>query len=422
MFCRPALPIGSGRVAALACVLAAAGAAAIAPATALAKPTGLCINTAKAAHVIFGPNSFFEPSATQGPTSFGENEAQSESEYPLYRGTSAGKPVQYVITDASNLTVARELGVNYAPKLAAAASSSGVQKSASRIGNGNGINFPATVNFSASRVLKANPKTGFPPLAAKPGPVGNSGYSPLVQVLVDGIRVVLNAPQLANSTGQHPKVTTTITGSSTNVKLSETFGCFDDLSVHYVSFDASNETAAAIENVTYAPAMAAVPSPNCADVAPATGAAGAAEPLATESSGCARESLAAFTNGITPLSNNQWQGLNNSLGFLFCNENATTHECENNGFEISPFNILKGVPNPTQQFQYSPMWDTHLAEWTSESVNEGLRARIGNFQDIVQIAAMGYLTGPEGKPFGSSFAINCPPVSLDVPAADVPTS
>ena len=171
--------------------------------------------------------------------------------------------------------------------------------------------------------------------------------------------------------------------------------------------------------MTYAPAMASVPSPNCADVAPS---AGAAAPAAAETSSCARESLAAFTNGITPPSNNQWQGLNNSLGFLFCNENATTHECENNGFEISPFNILKGVPNPTQQFQYSPMWDTHLIEWTSESVNEGLRARVGNFQDIVQIAAMGYLTGLEGKAFGSSFAINCPPVSLDVPAGDVPTS
>ena len=419
MFRRSALRFASGRFAALVSVLITAGAAAITPGTALAKPTGLCINTAKAPHIIFGPNSFFEPSTVQGPTSFGENEAQSESQYPLYRGTSGGKPVEYVITDASNLDVARALGVNYAPKLNAAASSSGVQKSSSYISSGNGIKFPATVNFSASRVLKANPKTGFPPIEFKAGPKGNAGYSPLVQVTFEGIRVVLNAPQLANSTGQHPKVTTTITSSSATVKLSETFGCFDDLSVHYVSFDSSSEIAAAIEDVTYAPAMAAIPSANCADVAPS---AGTEEPAAEEGGGCARESLTAFINGITPLSNNQWQGINNSLGFLFCNENATTHECQNNGFEISPFNILKGVPNPTQQFQYSPMWDTHLAEWTEESVSEGLRARIGNFQDIVQLAAMGYVTAPGGGTFGSSFAINCPPVSLDVPAGDVPTS
>lgn len=405
---RSVLRFASTRLVALASVLMAAGAAAMTPATALAKPTGECINTAKAPHIIFGPNSFFEPSTVQGTTSFGENEAQSESEYPLYRGTSAGKPVAYVITDASNLDVARALGVNYAPKLNAASFSSGVQKSTSRITSGNGINFPATVNFSAPRELVPNPKTGFPPEKFAPGPVGNPGYSPLVVVTFDGIRVVLNAPQLANKTGQHPKVRTTITTSSTSVKLEETFGCFDDLAVHYVSFDTGSEIAAAVENVTYAPAMNAIPAPNCADVAPSTG---IAEPAAAEGGGCSRESLAAFINGITPLANNQWQGINNSLLAL-----AELH------FEISPFNVLKGVPNPTQQFQYSPMWDTHLAEWTEESVNEGVRARIGNFQDVVQLAAMGYVTAPGGGTFGSSFVINCPPVSLDVPTGDVPTS
>jgi hypothetical protein len=163
--------------------------------------------------------------------------------------------------------------------------------------------------------------------------------------------------------------------------------------------------------------MNAIPAPNCADVAPSAGtgelpaAQGGQGEEATPSGGCARESLAAFINGITPLANNQWQGINNSLLALL-----ELH------FEISPFNVLKGVPNPTQQFQYSPMWDTHLAEWTEESVNEGVRARIGNFQDIVQLAAMGYVTAPGGEKFGSSFVINCPPVSLDVPAGDVPTS
>jgi hypothetical protein len=416
MFHRTALRLRSVRFAVLASALVAAGSAAMSPATALAKPTGECINTAKAPHIIFGPNSFFEPSTTQGPTSFGENESQSESEYPLYRGTSGGKAVAYVITDASNLEVARELGVNYSPKLGAAAETSGVQKSESFIKSGNGIKFPATINFSASRELVPNPTTGFPPEKFHPGPVGESGYSPLVQVTFDGIKVVLNAPQLANSTGQHPKVTTTIGSASKSVKLSETFGCFDDLSVHYVSFDSGSEIAAAVENVTYAPAMNAIPAPNCADVAPAESgedlaAAAASVSAAEESSGCSRESLGAFINGITPIANNQWQGINNSL--------LTLLELH---FEISPFNVLKGVPNPTQQFQYSPMWDTHLAEWTEESVNEGVRARIGNFQDIVQLAAMGYVTGPGGTPFGSSFVINCPPVSLDVPAGDVPTS
>ncbi|HME02534.1 MAG TPA: hypothetical protein VKG38_05825 [Solirubrobacteraceae bacterium] len=396
----------SGPVVAFAACLVAAGAAGIAPQAALAKPTGECINTAGATHIIFGPNSFFEPSTTQGPTSFGENAGQTESEYPLYHGTSRGEKVEYVITDASNLEVARRLGVNYSPKLAAAAGTSGVEKSTSRITSPNGINFPATVNFTASRVLVPNPTTGFPPTSFAPGPVGNAGYSPLVEVNFDGVLVVLNAPQLANGTGQHPKVRSGVIGATTeHVKLEETFGCFDELSVHYVSFDTGSEIAAAVENVTYAPAMNAIPSGGCADIASASG----------EDNGCARESLAAFINGITPLANNQWQGINNSLLSLL-----------ENHFEISPFNVLKGVPNPTAQpdsnSAYSPMWDTHLAEWTEESVNEGVRARIGNFQDVSQLAAMGYVTGPGAAPFGSSFVINCPPVSLDVPAGDQPTS
>ncbi len=37
---------------------------------------------------------------------------------PLYRGTVGGQTVWYVITDVSNASVARRLGINHAPKLA----------------------------------------------------------------------------------------------------------------------------------------------------------------------------------------------------------------------------------------------------------------------------------------------------------------
>ena len=115
--------------------------------------TGLCVNTAAATPIIFGPNSFFEPSDVQGPTSFTENAAQTVATYPLYRGTSGGKEVDYVITDASSLSAARALGVNFAPKLLHAAGTAAVEDSKSFIVSGNGIKFPATVNFSAARVL-----------------------------------------------------------------------------------------------------------------------------------------------------------------------------------------------------------------------------------------------------------------------------
>src|SRR5262249_31562085 len=67
-------------------------------------------------HVVFGPDSFFLPNTVQGPTSFSENAGPTIVTYPLYHGTSQGRDVSYVITDASNLSVAQALGVNYTTK------------------------------------------------------------------------------------------------------------------------------------------------------------------------------------------------------------------------------------------------------------------------------------------------------------------
>jgi len=72
--------------------------------------------------------------------------------YPLYRGTSQGRDVYYVITDASDRSVAQALGVNYTPKLARAAGTAAVQNSTAQVGSGNGIDFPASVDFSPARV------------------------------------------------------------------------------------------------------------------------------------------------------------------------------------------------------------------------------------------------------------------------------
>jgi hypothetical protein len=376
-------------------LVAVTGVFALIPGPALAARTGLCTKTSGAPAIIFGPDSFFRPSDLQGPTSFKENRRQTEATYPLYRGTSGDQPVDYVITDASSLRAARALGVNYAPKLQTAAPTSAVERSGSEIVSGGGINFPATVNFSLPRTLVPDPVIGYPPLTAAPGPVGDPGYSPLVEVSFRGKPVILDAPQIANATGRHPKLVSTITSSSTTASMSETFGCFDDLPVHYVSFDASNPRAAAIENVTYAPAMNSAPSAGCAD---------------RRRGRCSRESLADFTNGPTPLTNNQWQGLNNTLLTLLPT-----------GFQISPFNVLAVVPDRTQRFQYSPLWDIHLTSWTRRAIAAGRRTRVGTFNDVVHDAALGYVKAPGGGRWGASgFVVNCPPVSLNVPKREQP--
>src|SRR5262249_58742598 len=129
-------------------------------------------------HVVFGPDSFFLPNTVQGPTSFTEDTGPTIVTYPLYHGTSRGRDVAYVITDASDLSVAQALGVNYTPKLAQAAGTAAVQDSTSQVGSGNGIDFPASVDFSPTHVLTPS-ATGFPAAAAQPGAVREPGYSPL---------------------------------------------------------------------------------------------------------------------------------------------------------------------------------------------------------------------------------------------------
>ena len=120
---------------ALTAVLASAVALSVLPATALAASQPLlpfrCFAQVGVDHVVFGPDSFFLPNTIQGPTSFTENAGPTIVTYPLYHGTSQGRDVLYVITDASDRSVAEVLGVNYTPKLARAAGTAAPPRSTS---------------------------------------------------------------------------------------------------------------------------------------------------------------------------------------------------------------------------------------------------------------------------------------------------
>src|SRR5262249_33019611 len=102
--------------------------------------------------------------------------------------------------------------------------------------------------------------------------------SPLIQ-LPDG--VVLNAPQVANNTGQANKVVS-IDFANKTVTYKETDGFQGGKALRYASFDSSDPGAAAIEHVTYAPALNNLPTLN------------------DDSTASARASLAGFTNGPPP--------------------------------------------------------------------------------------------------------------------------
>jgi hypothetical protein len=287
--------------------------------------------------------------------------------FPLYRGTSQGRTVWFVVLDSSDGNRADALGVNRSQKLANAANTLAVQKV--RV-VGNVIDFPATVDFSPSRTVLPGP-AGFPPLAGTaPGAVGEAGYSPLIQ-LPDG--TILNAPHLANGTGQADKVVRLDTVAM-RVTYRETNGFQGGRPVRYVSTDSSDPIAAALEDVTFAPLL---------NQAPFVGGDG------TNSS---RAALAAFVNGQTGAANPERQGLNSALL---------------DG--LDPLNVLFWNPS---QGRYSPLWDVHAAAWSPSAVANGSNLRQTDFGQILNLAAKGVVTGPAGAPFGpAGFIVNCPIVS-----------
>src|SRR5262245_10261849 len=91
----------------------------------------------------FGTSHFFISSAQV-------NSDLTEVTLRLFRGTSRGQTVYYVITDSSDRNDATGRGVNYAPKLANAKGTPAVQ--IVTVVNGI-VDFPTTVDFGPSRML-----------------------------------------------------------------------------------------------------------------------------------------------------------------------------------------------------------------------------------------------------------------------------
>src|SRR5438045_6727244 len=93
--------------------------------------------------------------------------------FPLYRGTSNGQTVWYVIFNSSDGADADTLGVSRVDKLANARGSQAVQK----VSMVNGaIVFPGTVDFSPQRNVAPGPQ-GFLPAADATGAVADQFYT-----------------------------------------------------------------------------------------------------------------------------------------------------------------------------------------------------------------------------------------------------
>jgi hypothetical protein len=301
-----------------------------------------------------GGRTLFIPSAHEN----GDNTVT----LPLHHGTSQGRDVWFVVLDASTSNAAQAWGANRSNKLANAAGTTAVQRVT--VGAGGTIDFPQSVDFTPDRVVDA--PHGFPPDRFAPGAVGEPGYSPLIE-LPDG--TILNAPQIANATGQADKVVS-IDRADGTVTYKETDGFARGNPVKYVSTDATDPLAAALEDATLAPAL---------NAAPFAGGDG------TDS---ARATLVAFVNGATGAGNPQRQGLNSAVV---------------DG--LDPLNVLAWAPN---QGRYSPLWDVHLTAF-APGVTPTRQTEVAKVEDL---ARAGLVTAPDGSAFGASgIIVDCPIVS-----------
>ena len=303
-----------------------------------------------------------------------ENAGFSEVTLPIFEGRRrGGKPVWFVITESSDRNDANQRRVNFAPKLANAKGTPAAQKGRYIDGV---LEFDWTVDFTPERKVIPS-STGFPPLEFAPGSVGESGYSPLVE-MPDG--TVLNASHISNSTGLHDKVIT-IDYINRTATFVEAEGLYEGDVVYYVSFDSSHPMGATLEAATFAPNLNAAPG------------------LGSNDGLSARAGIIAFVNGQTGVDNPQRQGLNSALLG-----------------DGGPRNILQEIPKNVNKglAVYSPMWDMHLAAWGSDQVALGLNVLQGDFDEVSHLAQQGLITAPDGTPWGpTGFIVNCPVISLN---------
>ena len=314
------------------------------------------------------------------------NEANTELTLPLYEGKlKDGRKVWYVLTDTNDEGNARALGLNYSTKLTYA--ETGKAFRTAHIEKGSLIFDQGTVDFRPERSLTPGDGAApFPPKAAQPGSVGDANYSPLVKI-INAHGYIYNAPIIAfdvsgsqisfpNGNVDHKLVhdkVVKIDPSKGTVTFKLTPGFSFGRPVMYLSFDSNDPVAAVLEASTVAPGM------------------GDLQIGHDDGAFSAVERLFVFLNGPTGKDNPQRQGINSAI-------------LDGNG---EPLNVFGGVP--TIAGDYSPMWDLNLGVWTDEAVKKGYRSRLNEEFTILRLVQSGFITGPGGKPYGSTgIIVNCP--------------
>ncbi len=344
---------------------------------------------------------------------------------PLHEGRFRGTPVWYVITESSAEGPARDLNVNFAPKLANAAIDcpACVQEVTQTVPAGNKFgealtNFRGVPDFSPTRVLKAGPKI-FPPSVAQPGAVADANYSPFIRFA--GSDTVYNAPIVATGSGPFDVVHHTNTADrvlkinparpagpgryyAPSVELLIIRGFDSGKPILYISTESNDPVTATLERATLTPLLGKVPFSGGDDFL-----------------GSARERIFPFVNGQIGLHNPQSQGLAHLIADGHAAEDASLgntaliNALRLGGDALNVQGDFPTLADPHRKFAYSPLWEATFGQWTPKAIRLGLNKRQTDEFQILNLAAtrQDLLTGPLGAPFGSiNVLINCPVIGF----------
>lgn len=342
----------------------------------------------------------------QGPT----------ARFPMFRGwetlpNGSQREAYYVITEASDANLARELGVIFAPRMANAIGSGGEQNS--QWSENGRLVFEGSVDFSPKRSLVAGGASddgmlvGFPPAEVTPGAVADNNWSSYV--VLPNTNIIINAQLVANSSGIHDRIphpdgnsqaqeddlnNPNFAPNQASVVMQLLDGWHDGRSYYYhIVTDTSDPGPAAIELGVYAPKLNNLPTFG-------------------EFPGGSMLPFSPTANGRT---------FDNGDGFGVQGLNAASLSDRQ---VQDPTNTFPIDPSDTR---YAPMWDAHITEFT---VPEAERPILRSFDQINDLLAEGILIPFRGNansaPLSNSLSdrltatgaiINCPVITQ--PASSV---
>ena len=317
----------------------------------------------------------------------------------------------YIITEASDATLARELGVIYSPRMANAIGSGGEQNSEwtedGRLIFEGSVDFSPTRNLIPSGTSEDGFLVGFPPATVEPGAIADDNWSSYV-VLPD-TDIVINAQLVGNSTGIHDRIPNPTGNSQADeddlnnpnfapdqaaVVLQLLDGWHDDRQYYFhIVTDTSDPAPATIELGVYAPRLNNLPTFG-------------------EFPGGSMLPFSPTANGVIP-------DANNPLGFQGLNTASLSERQVND-----PTNTFPIDPSDTR---YAPMWDAHITEFTVPAEE---RVILTSFDQINDLLEEGILIPFRGNgnpnPLNNTLSdlltatraiINCPVITQ--PAANV---